>query len=397
VLQNLNNFVIVAVISLIGLICATAAMAPDIRENTGSSSVATTIVVKDMMERNVLLREPAKRAMIFTPMAWHFLTVDETDAHIGWIAPYLKDEAKETLLAKLFPTFVERREAAVSFGTIPLGAEQILLDAPDVVLTWAWFSRELEAVHFPGIIELTGSSDLDEASLFKLLGNLTGKSSRVDALLQHYQHAVSDIYAHKFSEAKTRGVMVIGGKDLFFWNANFDDFNMLVKGAGGRNVAENIKGFGNSPANIEELIKLDPQVILLAFYTSNPVMPQDIYDNPALAGISAVKNHRVYRMPNGASRMSGPVETPLLLSWLARLLHPEIDWKESLRDEIAETFRAVYGYTISDDDIDVFLQVKENRISVGYDIFERKHLSQDIFSILPNSTNVLLQHEENSL
>jgi hypothetical protein len=91
-----------------------------------------------------------------------------------------------------------------------------------------------------------------------------------------------------------------------------------------------------------------------------------LYENPALRALAAVQQRRIYRLPSGASRMSGPVEAPLLVSWLARLLHPEGRWETSLCEDIADTYRAVYGYTFTARDFDTMLHPRDNAGAAGF-------------------------------
>lgn len=326
-------------------------------------------IVTDMMNRSVHLKGTVKRTMLFTPMPGHYITVDGGDTHIAYVAGYLREEASGTLLGDIFPDFSTKKEALTSESAVPLGVEQILLEKPDAVLSWAWFAHDLENVRFPGIVELINNNDPEEAVLFKLLGKLTGKTKRAEALLQRYDREMENIRACGLNKTQKTRLAVIGNDNYFFWNKNFRAFNNIVKEIGGVNVAESIHRTFNGSMSIEEIIKMNPQVIFLAFFYSNHLMPSAIYGHPALRSIDAVRNHRVYRMPNGVSRMSGPVETPLLLGWMARLLHPEIPWADSFRDEIYRTYHEVYGYTLSEAQIDKMLNINENKYSDHYKKF----------------------------
>ena len=324
--------------------------------------------VVDMAGRSVVIDAPVQRAMLFAPVAWHYLTVDGTDRHVSSVAGYMKAEAEATLLGRLFPTFAAREEARTQVGAVPLGVEQVLYERPDAVLVWAWFARDLEAVRYPGLVELASADGVDETALFRLLGTLTGKEGRVDTLRQRYERerarllSAADLGADAPAE-----VMVIGASERSFWNGNARAFNAMLRSVGGRNVAEGITN--NGFVTLEELLRLDPAVILLNSYYGSTMRPADIYADPALRNVRAVRERRVYRMPVGASRMAGLVEAPLMMAWTARLLHPSLQWEAPLRDAIRRTYKAVYGYEMTPKEIDAMLQVDANAVSAGYTVF----------------------------
>lgn len=323
--------------------------------------------VVDMAGRSVVIDAPVQRAMLFAPVAWHYLTVDGTDRHVSSVAGYMKAEAEATLLGRLFPTFAAREEARTQVGAVPLGVEQVLYEQPDAVLVWAWFARDLEAVRYPGLVELASADGVDETALFRLLGTLTGKEGRVDALLQRYEPETARLLSADPGADAPAEVMVIGASDHSFWNGNARAFNAMLRSIGGRNVAEGITN--NGFVTLEELLRLDPAVILLNSYYGSTMRPADIYADPALRNVRAVRERRVYRMPVGASRMAGLVEAPLMMAWTARLLHPSLQWEAPLRDAIRRTYKAVYGYEMTPEEIDAMLQVDANAVSAGYTVF----------------------------
>ena len=348
----------------VGMIAFFALLPPVIGVNRTNPESS---VVTDLAGRSVPLDVPVQRAMLFAPVTWHYLTVDGTDRHISSVAAYMKAEAEGTLLGRLFPDFSKRDEALTQVGAVPLGVEQILYARPDAVLIWAWFAHALEAVHFPGIVELNASDGIDETALFRLLGILTGKEGRVDVLLRRYKREVLQLVPADFDVYPPVGVMVIGGTEHAFWNGNARAFNAMVWKVGGYNVAERMTN--NGSVTLEEILRLDPEVILLSGYYGSTMRPSDIYTDPALQNVWAVRERRVYLMPGGASRMAGLVEAPLLMAWTARLLHPSIPWDISLRSAICRTYKEVYGYEMSPAEIDEMLRVDANSISAGYDVF----------------------------
>ncbi len=105
---------------------------------------------------------------------------------------------------------------------------------------------------------------------------------------------------------------------------------------------------------MEEVLKIDPEIILLSNFDT--FIPEDFYQN-RIAGqdwsnVRAVKDRRVYKVPNGIYRWDAPgVETPLMMKWLARLFHPEIFNDVNIRKETELFLEDYMGYRINEGDI----------------------------------------------
>jgi len=107
-------------------------------------------------------------------------------------------------------------------------------------------------------------------------------------------------------------------------------------------------------------------VILLSGFDEST--PEDIYSDPRLSEVSAVKNKRVYKNPLGAYRWQVPsAESPLYWQWLNEVLYPDTD--TDLRDRMKSAFSDLYNYDISDREIDDVLRFDVNTGSADYDQF----------------------------
>jgi hypothetical protein len=57
--------------------------------------------------------------------------------------------------------------------------------------------------------------------------------------------------------------------------------------------------------------------------------------------------------------------------WLRDVLHPEKPSKLNLREKLRETYKEIYDYRLSEDEIDNWLRLTENQDSAFYDMFKR--------------------------
>jgi len=318
----------------------------------------------DMVNKEVNIKNQENTIMMFTPILWHYLSIEQNDNSILFIPKYIKDEVKNSMLSKIYPSILDKKLALTSVGAVPLGVEQILYEKPEIIFTFAWFSKELESIKYPGVVELVNDNEIKKEKFFRIIGDLTNKEERVDYILKKYDLKMLDIYK-KYSENKKTSIIVIGDNNYFIWNKNFIAFNKLIQSVGIFNTAQNMKNY-NSTINIEEIIEMNPDVIFITSSYKNQLNVLDIYNNPALQTIDAVRKKKVYSMPSGMSRMEGPIEAPLLLEWMTRLLYPKIKWDKSYSQSVKETYEEMYNYEMKEEDINQFLNIDKNSYSKDY-------------------------------
>ncbi|MGE9294447.1 MAG: helical backbone metal receptor, partial [Puniceicoccales bacterium] len=129
--------------------------------------------------------------------------------------------------------------------------------------------------------------------------------------------------------------------------------DQLIKEAGGRNIAYDVKGDWVELSE-ETLVERDPQVILIPGDISQPTelageeLMQTYRSDPVWGKLSAVRDGRVYRIDNSLFNIPGPRLT-LALQALADTLHPESTPKpvspESIADKEAQAGVDMAGQT----------------------------------------------------
>jgi len=116
-------------------------------------------------------------------------------------------------------------------------------------------------------------------------------------------------------------------------------------------------------ASLEQILLWDPEVILV----NQEHVDEYILTNEQWANLQAVKNKRVYKMPNGVSRWGHPnsLETPLAILWTAKLLYPHLFEGIDMQKEVAYFYRTFYDWELSDDYIKKILSGKGMRSRKG--------------------------------
>ncbi len=117
--------------------------------------------------------------------------------------------------------------------------------------------------------------------------------------------------------------------------------------AGGSMVVKNDLLAAKGPVSMEKIIEWNPDVVLIGRqYPAEIVLGDGRWRE-----ISAVKNRRVYLMPNGVFYWDGGLEGVLLMEYLAKKLHPELFPDLDMTAEVKSFYARFYRYALSDDQV----------------------------------------------
>lgn len=121
-----------------------------------------------------------------------------------------------------------------------------------------------------------------------------------------------------------------------FWYGELAGANMVTKRQGTM--------LGKGAITMEDMVRWDPQVIFVGRQYAVSLVTKD----PRWQQISAVKNHRVYAMPDGVFFWDGGLEGVLLMEYEAKMLYPERFRDLDLKTEFRDFYQRFYRYTLSD-------------------------------------------------
>ena len=241
----------------------------------------------------------------------------------------------------------------------------------DLVLTWdseADMADKLAAVGIPCVL-FTSASNLESLeALLELLGETLNCQDRAAQALQWYKDTedffagYADQIAALSDDAKPRVLnfqrvdkMTVYGKGM---NAYITD---LVGGNCYRLPAE------VSSPTAEDLIAFDPEIIFISNFDN--ITPDDFYENRLegqdWSAVSAVINHRVYKVPAGLYRWAPPntFEKPFYMRWMASMIQPEIFSEIDIRAELKQFYHDFYNFDLTEEMLDEIFRVELNQNS----------------------------------
>ena len=330
-----------------------------------TKDAGTTIV--DMTGRHVSVDLPAKRVILLPLILTDYLAIDQSPDHILAVSGRNVEGAKDGFIGKMFPSTMR----------LPITGQTVYPDDPekfidlhaDAVFIFDERSEMLDAIGVRSLIKvrLSDGSLMDRYELWKLIGQVSGKSQRAEMLscFDKEHRAILKTILESAEVAPIR-IAILNGGSSGWWIANSRKYylNPLLDSVKAVNVGGPVFST-DTGSTLEQLLVSDPDIILL---DSDSISPRDIYARPEYRPLRAVRSRKVYSLP--AHKDSSALTQELLSFWLGEICYPN-QFPRRLRYQYRNVYRKDFAYTLSDAEIDQILHVKENAESAGYSRFNQ--------------------------
>lgn len=247
---------------------------------------------------------------------------------------------------------------------MPTGPEQLMTYRADAILATKDWADMFRPFGFPRLLEIDYDPRVSmnrKLAMWDRLGGMLGKQARTRSIAVAYANRRRGLEVSLRDQPQAKVAILVGGQG--YWNIAGDGYylNDILSAVKATNVATTF--LEDPEVDLEHLAVLDPPVILLNSQPRDSALPEQIYRDPNWQILRAVRDRRVYKMPRFAGFL-GPVEEPLLLQWLAEVLHPALPHR--LRAQYAQAYQIGYGVTPSDAEIDRMIHFDANRTSTDY-------------------------------
>ena len=335
-------------------------------------ALADEISITDQRGKTVTLKGPAERVVTFPmPAAALFSSVDgSADRQIA-MHPASRKAIQDGILGTIYPAALKVETGITKGGAFNPNVESVLALKPDLVIQWAGRGDDLlapmDAVGL-NVIGLTYGSQAETETWIKTLAMAVAKPERAELILGYHRDALATIKAKVAAIPRDQRRSI-----LYFGQA---EKNLQVRGEGSYNhFYMELTGGINAAAeagdtveiNAEQLLAWNPDVLLLGNFDA--AVPDTFYKDPRFAGLKAVQNRQVYKVPLGGYRWDPPSqESPLMWQWLAQVMYPDV-FAGDLRGTMRGYYKAVYGYELTDAEIDGILFMDLNGANTGYKQF----------------------------
>ncbi|WP_283409532.1 ABC transporter substrate-binding protein [Anoxynatronum buryatiense] len=313
--------------------------------------------ITDAVGREVLVPDKIQRVACLYAFSGYAVTLLGDGDKIVATPGGLK---RDRLLAMVNPA-IEEVSVPRAGGTI--NVEELLNLKPDLVfvsIETAADDREMDKMDKTGIpfLVVDFTSIEDQMANIAFIGEAMGRIQEAQAFNAYYQSVID----------RVEGVLAqvpMGDRVTVYHSIN-EATRTDIKGslsaqwtniAGANNVAMNqdLRFVDNKYfAALEQILLWDPEVMIV----NEPDVVKYILTNPQWATLQAVKQQKVYQLPQGISRWGHPgaVETPLAILWTAKTLYPELFEDMDLKEEIQHFYRTFLAFDLEDDLTEQILQ-----------------------------------------
>lgn len=277
------------------------------------------------------------------------------------IHPSSMAAAENSYLTNVFPELANADTSFVENGEVNI--EQLLSLEPDVVFYSAANTDEREKYDNAGITAIGFSTTIADydcvetyAAWIELFGEIYGESEQANEIIEDGRKTAEEIKSITDNIAdgdKPKVLILFNYGDGIIKTSGSNFFGEYwIETAGGMNAASELSG--TPEINMEQIYEWDPDIILITNFSA--YLPEDLYNNSIeghdWSNVSAVKNGQVYKFPLGMYRWFPPAsDTPLVLTWLAKTIQPELFADVDMDAEIKGFYKEHYNAELTDEDV----------------------------------------------
>ena len=315
-----------------------------------------TKIVTDLKGREVNVPQNVKRiAVVPIPWASVIYAIDGSSERLAAIHPGAMSAYKSKFLETKDKHFAQL-DTKIIAQNFSVNIESAAQAGIDTVILWQYQDKDAEKLTKVGIPTLLIYNDTVEnlKKSFLIIGKLLGKEERAEKINQYYDATNEKIIAKKAWEKTDKPTVLFLRNAKLRLQGNDNFMHEALRIGGGNNPYGQISGGSEQTIAMEEVYKLNPDIILLSNF--DKFVPDDLYDNKIpgqdWSTVKAVKEKRVYKVPMGIYRWDAPgVETPLMIEWLAHVLQPELFKELDVRADAKKFYEDFMHYNISEADM----------------------------------------------
>ncbi len=215
---------------------------------------------------------------------------------------------------------------------------------PDLVILPLKLSDAADTLTDLGIDVLLVNPENQELSdemrdIVSVAMNCQDKAEELSAFVAEQEEFLS-----KATENSEKPTVYLAGNSSFLSTAGSEMYqNSLITMAGGENVAAEISDTYWAEVSYEQVLAWNPDYIIIAAEADYTV--DDVLNDPNIADLQAVKDKKVYKMPNSAEAWDSPVPGGILGAvWLSGILCDDVT-SETVNSIIGEFYDTFYGFT----------------------------------------------------
>lgn len=321
-----------------------------------------SIAVTDYLGREVVIAEPVKRIACGYAYTGHVAAMLGRGEDIVAVVGGLQ---RDKVLTSFYPHI---KDLPVPFSAGTINIEELLACDPDIVFLKTDTAlnesvvTKLDKLNIPYVV-IDFYSMEEQIESISIIGQVLGASEKAQKYIDYYKKTVEDIRNTVESIPTEERVTVYHSVNEAVRTDLKDSLPAdWIEVTGGINVSTEDKlkiSEEKSFATLEQIYQWDPDIIIV----NEAGVSEYILGNEQWAALRAVKQKKVYQIPNGISRWGHPgsIETPLAVLWTAKLLYPAYFENLNIETEVKEYYKSFFNMELSDNQIKEILSGKGMR------------------------------------
>lgn len=312
-------------------------------ESESETEASGEITVTDQAGNTVTLAQPAERVVTcFYGTTYAMMALGLSDKLVA----IERNAAERPIYSIAAPELIELPDVG---SQKEFNVEAAISMEPDLMLLPKKLQDTAEtfaAVDIPVAICYPETQELLEEMLV-MIATLCGKPENADALIAYYDETFAEVDAITDQIAdEDKPIVYMAGNSDYLTTAPESMYQAtLIEEAGGVNAAAEVDGDYWTEVSYEQLLAMNPDVIVLPCEASYSV--DDVLADAQLAEVTAVKNGAVYAMPNSFEAWDSCIPSGVLGTlWLLATIHSDLYSMDEMRTEAAEFYSTFYGCEI---------------------------------------------------
>ncbi|MDD2620441.1 MAG: ABC transporter substrate-binding protein [Syntrophomonadaceae bacterium] len=225
--------------------------------------------------------------------------------------------------------------------------EKVLQTKPDLCLSMNMEETALLEEQGLNVLYLSWTKTEDVKECITLLGEVLNKQDVATDYLAYFDKTVAK--AEKLSKnikEEDKKIVVYGNPITYAQPHLIAEW--WISAAGGVSVTNDGRTAQTLTYTMEDLLNWNPEVMFI----SDKLLQKDILADARYAGISAVKNNKIYAVPTVAHVWGNrTTEQPLTVLWAMNKLYPEIMTTQDLSEEIKYFYSHFFKVELTDEQI----------------------------------------------
>ena len=315
-------------------------------EEVTAEPTAETIVIVDVIGREVTLQQPATKLT-----GTHNPTLNAAVV-LGGGGKYLVGFGSKSMGRGLYEQVIEGFEELPEVGKgSNINLESVIAAGADLVILPKRHQDlvpQFEAANIPAIVVLDSSESFETIQqTLTLLGMAVGESEKAEEIGAFLSGQLENAQTLLKDTTEKPSVLFLGASSALSVAPGSMIQTSLIEAGGGVNAVSGVEGLGGFvDVSIEQIITWNPDVIWFPQYSDYTV--EDLLNDPAWSSISAVQNNRVHQFPSLLEPWDQPTAAVALgVDWALHTLHPDLFSFEDLMKNVDAFFTLVYDKTFT--------------------------------------------------